>query len=285
MSTFRCSVAAIWLGLLSVSVFGQSPSPTLTVRGTGTGADQAAAIKDALGDAVLQVVAIVLDGPALKKHRATVTERVLPKSADLVKSHEVLKSEKTAEGKVSVRVRVTVDRAAIIAKLADAGVPVAGAARGDAASADLGEKVVKFCKDNVGQTVGDGECGTLAAKALDAAGATPFHKFKEDPAPGDFVWGELVFVVEIKDGKRKRDPADAKAQPGDVIQYRDAMFRTGSGGIFIAPHHTAVVGEVKSNGDLIVYQQNVGKREVTKATLRPNELAGGWLRGYRPTTK
>src|SRR5262245_13304285 len=284
MRTSRCSLAVLCLGLLSTIAYGDTPSPTLTVRGAGTGADQAAAVKDALGDAVLQVAAVVLDSPAFKKHRENITQKVLPKSADLVKSHEVLKSEKTADGKVSVRVRATVDRAAVIAKLTEAGVPVAGASKADAAAAELGEKVVRFCKENLGQTVGDGECGTLAAKALEAAGATPFHQFKEDPAPGDFVWGELVFVVEFQGGKRKRDPVDAKAQPGDVVQYRDAVFRTGSGGIFLAQHHTAVVGEVKGN-DLIVYQQNVGKREVTKATLRPNELAGGWIRVYRPTTK
>jgi len=284
MCTSRWYVAALCLSLISAPAFGDTPSPTLTVRGAGTGADQAAAIKDALGDAVLQVAAVVLDGPVFKKHREIITQKVLPKSADLVKSHEVLKSEKTADGKLSVRLRATVDRAAVIAKLTEAGVPVAGASKADAAAAELGEKVVKFCKENLGQTVGDGECGTLAAKALEAAGATPFHKFKEDPAPGDFVWGELVFVVEFQGGKRKRDPADGKAQPGDIVQYRDAVFRTGSGGIFVAQHHTAVVVEAKGN-DLVVYQQNVGKREVTKTTLRPNDLAGGWIRVYRPTTK
>jgi hypothetical protein len=284
MSTSRCFAAALGLGLLSAFGFADTPSPTLTVRGAGTGADQAAAVKDALGDAVLQVSAVILDASVFKKHRETITEKVLPKSADLVKSHEVLKSEKGADGKVSVRIRATVDRAAVITKLTEAGVPVAGASKADAAAAELGEKVVKFCKENLGQTVGDGECGTLAAKALEAAGATPFHKFKENPAPGDFVWGELVFVIEFQGGKRKRDPVDAKAQPGDIVQYRDAVFRTGSGGIFLAQHHTAVVGEVKGN-DLIVYQQNVGKREVIKATLRPNDLAGGWIRVYRPTSK
>jgi len=283
MSTLRRSSSAFVLAAtLAAPAFAESP--TLTVRGAGTGTTQDAAVKDALADAVLQVVAVVLDGPALTKHKATVTDRVLPKAADLVKSHEVLKSEKTTEGRVSVRVRATVDRAAVIAKLNDAGIPVAGApAKGDAGSADLAEKVVKFCKDNLGQTVGDGECGTLAAKALEAAGATPFHRFKENPGPGDFVWGELVFAVELKDGKRRRDPPDGKAQPGDVVQYRDAMFRTGSGGIFVAPHHTAVVADIKTNGDMIIYQQNVGKREVTKATLQPNALAGGWIRVYRPS--
>ena len=228
----RLAAAILLACFCADSAFGQSA--TLTVRGTGAGTDQKAALQDALGDAVLQVVAVVLDAPTLKTHKATVTEKVLPKAAELVKSHEVLKSEKTDNGKVSVRVRATVDRAAVIARLKDAGVPVAGMpVKGDTvASANLGEKIVKFCKDNVGQMVGDGECGTLAVKAMESAGATPFHKFKENPGAGDFVWGDLVFVLEIRDGKRKREPTDGIVLPGDVIQYRDAMFRTGSGGIF-----------------------------------------------------
>src|SRR5262245_49946513 len=188
MRTSRCSLAVLCLGLLSTIAYGDTPSPTLTVRGVGTGIDQAAAVKDALGDAVLQVAAVVLDAPVFKKHRETITQKVLPKSADMVKSHEVLKSEKGADGKVSVRIRATVDRAAVIAELTEAGVPVAGASKSDAAAAELGEKVVKFCKDNLGQTVGDGECGTLAAKALEDAGGTPFHRYKAQRAPGPSVW-------------------------------------------------------------------------------------------------
>ena len=133
--------------------------------------------------------------------------------------------------------------------------------------AALGEKVVKFCKENKGKMVGDGECGTLAQAAIREAGGRPVNEFAESPGPGDYAWGELVFVLEVKDGKKKRDPADAKARPGDVVQYRDAAFRKG-GGIAIFPHHTAIVAEVKSNGDLVVYEQNnLGKKEVTQGTL------------------
>jgi len=147
------------------------------------------------------------------------------------------------------------------------------------------EKVVKYCKEHKGETVGDGECGTLAQAALRDAGAKPVNEFAESPGPGDYAWGELVFVLEVRDGKRKKEPADARAKPGDVIQYRDAAFRKG-GGIAVFPHHTAVVAEVKSNGDLVVYEQNnLGKKEVTQGTLSPGGLAGGWIRVYRPVAK
>lgn len=282
--SFRCqfSVLVVLFTLLAPSSFAQTaPTPTLTVRGTGVADSEEAAKKAALAKAVSGVVEIVVDAPARKKHQATIDEKVLSKTAELIKSHEVLKTEKVVGGKVSVQVRAVVDRAAVVARLTEAGV----IAKEDSAAAELAKKVVDFCKDNFGKTVGDGECGTLAVKAAEAAGAKPFSDYKENPGPQDFVWGELVFVMEIRDGKRKRDPADGKAKPGDVIQYRDATFRSG-GGIYIFAHHTAVVADVKSNGDLVVYEQNMqGKREVTKGTLRPGDLAGGWIRVYRPVAK
>ena len=258
-----------------------APTPTLTVRGTAVAGDEKAATKAAIEKALSGVVEIILDAPARKKHAVTITDKILPKSAEMVKSHEVLKSEKIAGGKVSVEVRVVVDRATVIAKLTEVGVIT----KEDNAAAETAQKIVAFCKDNLGKMVGDGECGTLAVKAAEAAGAKPFFEYKENPGVQDFVWGELVFVQEFKDGKRIREPADAKAKPGDVIQYRDATFRS-SRGIYIFSHHTAVIAEVKATGELIVYEQNMqGKKEVTKGSLRPSELAGGWIRVYRPVKK
>jgi hypothetical protein len=268
--------------LLASGSFAQpTPAPTLTVRGAGVADAEEAAAKAALVKAVSGVIDIVVEATARKKHQATIDEKVLAKAADFVKSHEVLKTEKLGSGKISVQVRAEVDRAAVVAKLTEVGV----IAKEDAAAAELAKKMVQFCKDNFGKTVGDGECGTLAVKAVDAAGAKPFFEYKENPGLQDFVWGELVFVLEIKDGKRKREPADGKAKPGDVIQYRDATFRSG-GGIYVFSHHTAVVADVKATGELVVYEQNMqGKREVTKGTLRPGDLAGGWIRVYRPVAK
>jgi hypothetical protein len=260
------------------------PAPTLTVRGSGTGTDAAAAEKAAVADAVVQAASAVLDEPTFKKHKATISDKVAPKAGDAIKSHEVLKSEKEG-GQVLVRVRAVVDRAALLAKLAEAKVPVPGAADKDDPSAAVREKVVNYCKEHKGEMVGDGECGTLAQAALREAGAKPVNEFVESPGPGDFAWGELVFSLEVTGGKRKKEPADAKAKPGDVIQYRDAAFRKG-GGIAIFPHHTAIVVEVKSNGDLLVYEQNnLGKKEVTQETLSPGSLAAGWIRVYRPVAK
>jgi hypothetical protein len=267
---------------MAVPALAQStPAPTLTIRGSAVAADEKTATKAALENALFGVLEIVLDAPARKKHAATIAEKILPKAGEMIKSHDVLKSEKITAGKVSVHVRAVVDRAAVVANLTEAGVIT----KEDTAGAELAKKVVGFCKDNLGKTVGDGECGTLAVHAAKAAGAKPFHEYKENPGPQDFVWGELVFVLEVKDGKRTRTPAEGKAKPGDVIQYRDTMFRS-SRGIYLFPHHTSIIAEVKSNGDLVVYEQNMqGKKEVTQGTLRPSELSAGWIRVYRPVVK
>lgn len=268
--------------LVLVAPAAAEPAPTLTVRGSGIGRDAAAAEKAAVADAIVQAASAILDEPTFKKNKAAIADTVAPRAAGAVKSHEVLKTESLDGGRVLVRVRATIDRAAVVAKLVEARVLVAET---DDPSAELRAKVVKYVTGRKGQTVGDGECGTLAVAALQDAGARPVNEFAPSPGPGDYVWGELVFAVEVQGGKRKQTPAGAKAKPGDVIQYRDATFRQG-GGIAVFPQHTAVIVEVKANGDLVVCEQNNrGKKEVTQGLVRPGALTGGWIRVYRPVGK
>jgi len=275
--TYFIRLSAIFA--FAIPAFAQpTPSATLTVRGSATAADEKAATSAALSDALKNALEVVLEAPARTKHKDAIAEKVLPKASEILKSHEVLKSEKLASGKVSVQLRATIERATITAKLIEVGI----ISKEDLAANEIAEKVLTFCKEQLGKKVGDGECGTLAVHAIAAAKGKPFHEFKENPGAQDFVWGELQFVQEIRDGKRVRNPADAKPKAGDVIQYRDAVFRS-SRGILLLAHHTAIVGEVKTTGELVVYEQNMGgKQEVTKGTLRPNELSGGWMRVYRP---
>jgi hypothetical protein len=194
--------------LVLVATAAAQPSPTLTVRGSGAGSDQAEAEKAAIADALRQAASAVLDEATFKKHREAVAGAA-GKATDAVTEREVLKTEKAAGRQVLVRVRVTVDRAKLLTKLAEAKVPVPGVAGKDDPSAGLGEKVVKFCKDNKGKMVGDGECGTLAQAAIREAGGKRVDEFAESPGPGDYAWGELVFVLEVQDGKRKREPGPA----------------------------------------------------------------------------
>jgi hypothetical protein len=157
----------------------------------------------------------------------------------------------------------------------------------------INEKVIQFCKDHRGKQVGGGQCTDLAEAALKHADAKPRTAFKDNPGQGDYVWGELVYALEMKDDTRKesKDPKRT-IQPGDVIQYRDATFKGKDLRGFenyeaACPHHTAVVLEVmKAPNVLAVLEQNVdGRRIVAESSYRLTDLKTGWLRIYRPVPK
>lgn len=145
----------------------------------------------------------------------------------------------------------------------------------------IGEAVARFARDHMGQTVGGGECSDLAVAALEAAGAElPVYDV------GEPIWGDQI---------EKR----SELKPGDVIQFRDAVFlgrrRTGEGfSIYRAeyPHHTAIVEKVLDDGRrLVILHQNAGpaevseeeRRAVRRDTLRMADLRpGGRVLFYRP---
>jgi hypothetical protein len=153
---------------------------------------------------------------------------------------------------------------------------------------ELNRKVLEFARKHEGEKVGDGQCITLAIEALRAAGA------RQPPLRGreDFAWGREV-------------PKLADALPGDILQFRDAVFKgtqpLPGGGILHTTskyeHHTAIVASVKktSKGLVItVLHQNTGGAGTTPAdrlivqegTLRMADLRkGGTVRAYRPTAR
>ncbi|HWE40674.1 MAG TPA: hypothetical protein VG406_29280, partial [Isosphaeraceae bacterium] len=136
-----------------------------------------------------------------------------------------------------------------------------------------------------GEKVGDGQCITLAIEALRAAGA------HQPPIRGreDFVWGREV-------------PKLADALPGDILQFRDAVFKgtepLPGGGVLHTTskyeHHTAVVAAVKKTRKglvLTILHQNAGgsgatpaeRQVVQEGTLRMADLRkGGTVRAFRP---
>jgi hypothetical protein len=155
------------------------------------------------------------------------------------------------------------------------------------------DKVVKFCKDRLGEKVGAGECSDLADEALKQAGARPRTKFKDFPNEGDYVWGTLVYTLETKGNSRKETKvAKIGIQPGDVIQLRDATFKGKNlRGFEIyeanCPHHTAVVVAVdKESKVLTALEQNYnGKSMVLENPYRLTDLKTGWVRVYRPVSE
>ena len=175
-------------------------------------------------------------------------------------------------------------RSIFVTMVALIAVVLAGAA-GEGPS-PLNRAVAAFARAQLGKAVGNGECTTLAVEALRSAGA---RRPPRDPrGDGDFVWGRPVGLF--------RD-----AQPGDVVQFRDAVFQ---GKQYVSKrrwitwrqsyvHHTAIIGAVREDGRVIILlHQNVGddgaseaaKRIVTETTLRPESLQkGGKVSIYRPT--
>lgn len=152
----------------------------------------------------------------------------------------------------------------------------------------LGQKIIAFCRQNLGQQVGQGECAQLVEEAYKNCGAQ--RRGKDDPNEGDYTWGKLVAVLEIKDDKPVLTGKLTDLQAGDVIQFRDCHFegplRDGRRGRYRqkADHHTAVVTSTGDNGQIVhVIQQNEGgNHKVTEATLYLRDLKAGWLRFYRP---
>jgi hypothetical protein len=163
---------------------------------------------------------------------------------------------------------------------------VSAAFSADQEKADLGKKIVSYCKDHKGQSVGSGECAHLAEQALLACGGQ--RRGTDSPNPGDYVWGDLIYTVERVGNKLKTTGQVKKVRPGDIVQIRDAKWvSTGADGEWSArvfPHHTAVVAAVDKGGKgLRVYQQNMnGQRFVTDGRIALSGLKQGWIRIYRP---
>lgn len=148
----------------------------------------------------------------------------------------------------------------------------------------LNAKVVDFARSNLGKKVGNGICITLAVEALRDAGAKRFPLGRAD---GDYEWGAPVESL-------------AEALPGDILQFRDAIFKGKKRlprGRWISwnhvyAHHTAIVLAVSDGGRVItILHQNAGRADAEEAkrqvvqegTLRMDSLQkGGWVRAYRP---
>jgi hypothetical protein len=128
-----------------------------------------------------------------------------------------------------------------------------GSAKGSETS--LGEQVVGYARQRVGQVVGDGECFTLVDNALRNAGARSAADYGTVTPNADYVWGSAV--------------AQSDLRPGDVIQFRDYRYDRevetshpdGSSETQTdsqeRPHHTAVVERVGADGAVTVLEQNV----------------------------
>ena len=118
----------------------------------------------------------------------------------------------------------------------------------------MSSRVVGYAQRQNGTRVGNGECFTLADRALKGAGAKSAADFGTVTRDADYVWGSTVSLTDL--------------QPGDVVQFRgyrydrevtthhsDGSFETYDDSQ-TRPHHTAIVESVDGNGAVSVLEQN-----------------------------
>lgn len=119
--------------------------------------------------------------------------------------------------------------------------------------------IVGFATSNIGKQVGNGECWTLAAEAMKAAGAEP---------PKGYTFGDEIRLNQI--------------QPGDILQFTSARFdEPGYWAIMGTPNHTAVVYTVGER-TFILHQNVSGKKYVQSFDLDFDNLTSGRVQAFRP---
>jgi hypothetical protein len=128
------------------------------------------------------------------------------------------------------------------------GLDAKGAASKDGAATDP----VTYARTRMGQRVGNGECFTLADRALRAAGFRSAADFGSVAPNADYVWGTSVALSDVR--------------PGDVVQFSQYRYdrtiesesaagtRTDTD-FQERPHHTAIVERVDGS-QLTVLEQN-----------------------------
>jgi len=135
----------------------------------------------------------------------------------------------------------------------------------------INQKIEFYVRGNLGKQVGDGECWTLAEKALAQAGAQTSNDIMgaSNVTPdADYVWGDAIAYKDII--------------PGDILQLRDytmitktvvsVLYKNLPPGVqlspnpmdesedeasFSQPHHTSIAVNSFDNNFVSVMHQNV----------------------------
>jgi hypothetical protein len=129
-------------------------------------------------------------------------------------------------------------------------------------NSQIAKDILRFATSSIGKQVGNGQCWTLAADAMRAAGAEP---------PKGYTFGTEIPLQSI--------------QPGDILQFTTARFdEPGYWAIMGTPNHTAVV---YSLGDrtFILHQNVGGKKYVQTFDLDFDNLTSGRVQAFRPVPR
>jgi hypothetical protein len=147
----------------------------------------------------------------------------------------------------------------------------------EASLPDLNRKVRQFARDHQGKQVGNGECWTLAADALSAAGAR---------RPGFKGIGVFDFGHKLGPGE--------SPLPGDIIQLTHTKFEhkstehhgnktvTKTHWVTVGNHHTAIVDKVDGKTITYLNQNHNGDKTVGATTINLDERKEGSVEFFRP---
>lgn len=103
---------------------GQGGAATSTIMVEGVGKNHDEAVKDALRNAVRQVVGAIVDADTLVKNDEVIKDQVLTYSDGIVKEHKEIGAPKREDGLIRVKIRATVQRRDVVAKLKAANIAV-----------------------------------------------------------------------------------------------------------------------------------------------------------------
>ncbi len=149
----------------------------------------------------------------------------------------------------------------------------------------VGKVVAAYAAGKVGHRDGDGQCWTLAEKALKNAHAKTSNDIMGADgvnSDADYVWGTEVSLANLI--------------PGDIIQFNyytvhvdaaDGTWWEESRG---DPRHTGIVASVGANGKVVFYEQNSPPGGAVKKTTlyfqntESVTVSGNWW-FYRPIPK
>jgi len=145
----------------------------------------------------------------------------------------------------------------------------------------LNSEVLAFARDNMGKTIGRGECWDLAAQPLKALGAS---------WDGIFAFGKLVGRGDLSGLKLE---AEMQPMPGDIIhfsrvniswtkKYPDGSSEWSSETLGM-PDHVAFLKEFDGKTVLTLLHQNVdGKRYLVETKVDFANIKSGSFIIYRP---